>query len=191
LLLRTLCTALVSFALGACQHRPLSDEPTEPSVPVPTDAATDAGGGDASLAACAARAAGACDDDVCVFGCCMGSGNPGGGCAGCCQRRPCEAIPVASCPTDTCQVMIDCAGNPACTYRFEGSRPACGTLSDYGQDVECCPGLVKRCGKARADGSCDSATGGYNSFPWCLPCGDGVCDSIFENPCSCPEDCKH
>jgi hypothetical protein len=182
----SLCIALLSSTLGACHHRALTNDEDA----APPDA-THVGGDFGRLIAYCTNDGGACPDDLCVFGCCPGgSNNPGAGCAGCCQPKPCSAIPAAQCPNDACQIMIDCAGNRACTYQFSASPPACGSLSYYGQDVDCCPGLVKRCGQAQADGSCDPAAGGYNSFPWCLPCGDGVCDSTYENPCSCPEDCK-
>ena len=128
---------------------------------------------------------------MCVFGCCNGSsGGPGAGCAGCCQPKPCDDIPADKCPLDVCQVMTNCSGQSACTYRFSGTPPACGALSYYGQDVACCPGLQTRCGATGANGACDATAGGYNGFPWCLPCGDGVCEPSFENACNCPEDCR-
>ncbi len=159
---------------------------TAPADAAPTETAGSTNG---LVMYCSARMnAGGCDDALCALGCCGGPNQ--GGCAACCLPRPCTAISANKCPTDSCQIMIDCAGNQACTNLFNGSRPSCGALSYYGQDVACCPGLVKRCGRANVNGMCDSASGGYNGFPQCIACGDGACDPVHETACNCPEDCR-
>ena len=72
-----------------------------------------------------------------------------------------------------------------------GERAKCGDLAYAGQDVDCCPGLVRRCGVEFFDGSCDmEGKNSIYSLPICVPCGDGVCGN-FENRCNCPEDCKN
>jgi hypothetical protein len=130
---------------------------------------------------------GNCPTDRCET-CCGGDGT-GVGCAAACCEKMCTAFQAENCPQDYCTIMINCEGKEVCYNKLSGEIPTCGPASYYGQDVECCEGLVKRCGIVLPDGSCDTAQGGYQDFPWCLPCGNGICDQ-FENKCSCPEDCK-
>ena len=122
-----------------------------------------------------------CPLDYCEFRCAE---------PGCfCVRRDCWDFDDSSCPSDLCQVMTDCSGAKRCTNLFTEPPPACGNATYYGQEVGCCPGLVKVCGAADpVSGVCATDRGGYNDFPWCMPCGNGACDR-FETHCSCPADC--
>jgi len=106
----------------------------------------------------------------------------------CCEKS-CQDFQAENCPQDYCRIMINCEGKEVCYNKLPGEIPTCGPISYYGQDVACCEGLVKRCGIVLSDGSCDTTKGGYQDLPWCLPCGNGICDQ-FENKCNCPEDCK-
>jgi hypothetical protein len=127
-----------------------------------------------------------CPTDRCET-CCGGDGT-GFGCAAACCEKMCTTFQAENCPQDYCTIMINCEGKEICYNKLSEEIPTCGPASYYGQDVACCEGLVKRCGIVSSDGSCDITKGGYQDFPWCLPCGNGVCDQ-FENKCSCPEDC--
>lgn len=107
-----------------------------------------------------------------------------------CLPKDCKAIQAKDCPLEHCAVMTDCSDNKICHYQMAGEKPACGDLSYGGQEVECCPGLVKRCGLQFLEGHCDME--GKNSIyniPICIPCGDGICGQ-FEDRCNCPEDCR-
>lgn len=132
---------------------------------------------------------GKCPEDKCEIGC--GSGGPFdvGGCPIACNPKPCVAFDFDNCPLESCHIMTDCKGKEICYYKLSGEPPECGGTSYYGQDVACCEGLIKRCGRVLEDGSCDTNSGGYNNLPHCIPCGNKICDQ-FENRCSCPEDCQ-
>jgi hypothetical protein len=85
----------------------------------------------------------------------------------------CHRISVEECPIDRCAVMTNCRGQQICYFKMI-DPPVCGNLSYAGQDVPCCPGMVRRCGMAFLDMSCDLH--GDNSeyhLPICIPCGDG------------------
>jgi len=100
----------------------------------------------------------------------------------------CDQITADQCPEERCAVMKNCRGEDICYFKMI-DPPACGDLSYAGQDVPCCPGLVRRCGVAFLDMTCDMF--GDDSpyhLPICIPCGDGICGN-FENVCNCPEDC--
>ena len=132
---------------------------------------------------------GKCPEDKCAIGC--GGDDPSdvGGCPVGCDRKSCTAFEAENCPLESCQIMTNCKGEEVCYSQFSVGPPECGGIGSYTQDVACCEGLVKRCGIVLKDGSCDTNSGGYNNFPQCIPCGNGICDQ-FENKCSCPEDCK-
>jgi len=57
---------------------------------------------------------------------------------------------------------------------------------------KCCPGLVsiqkKQPPTNKGRGTCGMIMGGPNAI--CSPCGNGVCDSQYEDYCNCPKDCK-
>lgn len=57
---------------------------------------------------------------------------------------------------------------------------------------KCCEGLKSGAGlstaKINSEGECDFAVG---SFGTCIACGDGKCDSQYENVCNCEKDCKN
>lgn len=130
---------------------------------------------------------GTCPNDVCVFDCLQGVIFEG--CKKWCEPKPCFEIEAENCPEDFCQVVTGCEGKDVCFPLNDYVPPKCGGLAYSGADVECCPGLVKRCGIEFFDGSCDMV-GKYSmdSIPMCIPCGNGVCNQ-FENACNCPEDC--
>ncbi|MFC2154193.1 hypothetical protein ACFLRC_01770 [Candidatus Altiarchaeota archaeon] len=58
----------------------------------------------------------------------------------------------------------------------------------YGsKDKICCEGLVLRGTINSYKADCGMLDGGGNL---CIACGDGTCDSTYENYCNCPEDCE-
>ena len=101
----------------------------------------------------------------------------------------CQSLSADECPGDRCDVRTNCAGERVCDVQHSAPALACGSIGSYGDSVECCPGLSRRCGSIAPDGSCDAAVS-WNpwAYPECLPCGDGICQRA-ENRCSCPEDC--
>lgn len=107
-----------------------------------------------------------------------------------CLPKPCETFGASHCPTQFCRVLETCSKDKICRPKIDPALiPACGDITYNGQDVECCPGLVKRCGFDYLDGSCNMD--GKNSpyeLPLCIACGDGRCTN-FENHCNCPQDC--
>ena len=129
-----------------------------------------------------------CPTDVCQLTCMDGSQKKE--CPLVCVPLPCAKISTTNCPKQFCEIMTDCAKQKVCQPKMaEANIPACGGLAFNGQSVECCSGLVKRCGFDYLDGTCnmEGKNTAYN-LPICIPCGDGVC-SNFENHCNCPEDC--
>ena len=127
---------------------------------------------------------GECPEDKCKnFGGCPGEDD-------CyhCVAKGCYDFQKESCPSEFCQIMINCKGESICETKSYGSPPKCGHISYHGQDVACCAGLVKKCVIELKGGACDS-NGYFNSYPQCIPCGNKVCDMPFENKCNCPEDC--
>lgn len=57
---------------------------------------------------------------------------------------------------------------------------------------ECCTGLVKIADKQPLT-NINSDVCGYTegvAYNLCSPCGNGNCDSLYEDRCNCPEDCK-
>jgi len=106
-----------------------------------------------------------------------------------CMPVPCPDIPAADCPEEFCAVMVDCSDQKICHYQMSGDKTECGDVAYAGQDVDCCPGLVRRCGYEFIDGTCDmQGQGSVYNLPICIPCGNGICDN-FEDRCNCPEDC--
>jgi len=80
---------------------------------------------------------------------------------------------------------LDCSigGEPINPLELRGE-------TDYNN--ECCEGFTEvRNYEINEDGECEILIG--SPYLWCVPCGNGVCDkfeSIEENKCNCPEDCK-
>ena len=107
---------------------------------------------------------------------------------GCVPKR-CDQFVGGQCPLGRCQVMVNCAGNEVCRAPSSDNGEDCGGMGYLAQKVECCEGLIHRCGKVISDGSCNMNSSGYGSFPKCLPCGNDICDEPHENKCNCPEDC--
>jgi len=106
-----------------------------------------------------------------------------------CQPKDCIDIDAEHCPLEHCRLLDGCNQKKVCYHKNIEEPSECGDLS-YSGDLECCEGLVKRCGIEFFDRTCDMK--GENSVygvPICIPCGDGKCTQ-FENACNCPEDCK-
>ena len=123
------------------------------------------------------------DSSQCMVGCC--GGGAGAGCAACCYDAPCSAIPVEDCPAGRCELVRGCNGEVLCRRATGGAEPQCGRAGAV--SAPCCEGLLETCFVTNPDGTCGEETG-YDSVPFCIDCGDGVCE-IGENPCNCPEDC--
>ncbi len=130
---------------------------------------------------------GECPENICKLSC---AGNEDKkDCQPACLPEDCTVITADQCPSQYCVVMDDCAGEKICHYPMGGEPAECGDLAYAGQNVECCEGLVRRCGIEFLEGICEmeGKRSVYN-LPICIPCGDGICGQ-FENRCSCPEDC--
>lgn len=111
------------------------------------------------------------------------------GCQQTCKPKPCFQIDAEHCPLEFCDVVEGCGEISRCYPRIRRGEGLCGDLAYPGQDIECCSGMIRRCGVEFFDGTCDMI--GKNSVygvPVCLPCGNGICNQ-FENSCNCPEDC--
>ncbi len=107
-----------------------------------------------------------------------------------CFPKSCLELSVDDCPEDSCQIMDGCSGKKVCYYKVQPAG-GCGGLAYTGQDVQCCEGMVKRCGVEFFDGTCDmKGSNSVDSVAACLPCGNGICNQ-FENSCNCPEDCNN
>lgn len=193
-----LCTALMYWRKQ--QYAPATDASTQDAEGIEAgqaDAAAqreagraDAGQSEAgqhvlSTAICETSSMTACPTDLCRVGCCPYSRGRGDGCSGCCMPKTCNEFDPEHCPIE-CAVLDGCDGHPICRPKVQ-TPPACGGAGYYG--VACCEGLMSRCGKANADGSCDPTAGGYQGMPYCLSCGDGTCETSVENHCNCPDDC--
>jgi len=67
-----------------------------------------------------------------------------------------------------------------------------GKTNDKLENKECCPGLKaideKQTVVLRSPDICARNVGVSNTI--CSPCGNGICDSQYEDYCNCPEDCK-
>lgn len=129
---------------------------------------------------------GKCPLEICDYGCFALAED---GCRMACKDKACVFIKNQFCPSDRCQIFKSCEGNEICYFKMKSEPPACGEIGYNGQEVECCAGLIKRCGVEMLDGSCNML--GQNSIyavPSCIPCGNRICDQ-FENKCNCPEDC--
>lgn len=137
---------------------------------------------------------GECLESICFFGC------PDGimylGCKKECLAKPCLQISAGKCPLHRCQLLVSCEAKEdegeekkICFDQLLIEPSECGGLAYAGQ-LECCPGMEKRCGVEFFDGSCDmEAKNSVYVVPICLPCGNGICNQ-FENRCNCPEDCE-
>jgi len=116
------------------------------------------------------------------------------------QQSP-DCIPVN--PAETgCVDAIDCEGFPhamcvgqwscmggQCVWECE---PECVDEGEIGSSMmtpmECCPGL-EMISVATWDpelGLCGMATDIF----LCSKCGNGTCETDWENPCNCPDDCE-
>jgi len=132
---------------------------------------------------------GKCPENICELTC--AKDKKGGACASkVCLPVECPKIDADHCPAQFCQKMVNCSDDEICNYPMVGEKAQCGDLAYAGQDVDCCRGLVRRCGIQFIDGSCDmEGKDSVYELPICIPCGDGVCGQ-FENRCNCPEDCS-
>lgn len=133
------------------------------------------------------KAKGECPKDICETKCeILKQGEP---CQNLCLPKPCPEIGRKECPEKFCTVMENCSKEKICHYQMTGEPARCGDLSYAGQDVECCQGLIRRCGVEFLDGTCDmEGKNSVDNLPICIPCGNGICNQ-FENRCNCPEDC--
>ncbi len=128
-----------------------------------------------------------CREELCQTRCYGGLDYPG--CDIECYGKDCAAIVVNQCPSPTCQIVKGCDGRKRCLPDDYAEGDTCGVLGYVGDKLECCEGLVKKCGIPLFDGSCDEAPErSIYAAPMCLPCGNGKCD-VLENRCNCPEDC--
>jgi hypothetical protein len=129
-----------------------------------------------------------CPEEICQMRCREGF-DAGAACAPACLPNECPDIDAQHCPLKFCAVMTNCSEETICHFPMVGEKIPCGDLAYAGQDVECCDGLVRRCGYEFLDGTCDmQGRNSVYSLPICVPCGDGVCNQ-FEDRCNCPEDC--
>ncbi len=105
-----------------------------------------------------------------------------------CIPKDCLEISAEHCPLQSCRLLKGCEGQDVCYYLADIEEPTCGTMGYVGP-VECCEGLVKRCGSEFFDGTCDMiGKDSIYSVPICIACGNGMCNQ-FEDGCNCPEDC--
>lgn len=77
-----------------------------------------------------------------------------------------------------------------CGSEYVKELPCQGKGQELSPGYKCCQGLVSGAAlnsTKYVNGVCDYAVGGWSV---CLPCGDGFCDSMHENYCNCPADCK-
>lgn len=139
---------------------------------------------------------GECPENHCEIDCWCGPNNGSDmfGCApGCCQKS-CSDYSAENCPTGDCDLWKNCSGEYICHDGPSLGSLECGVMGFYSQNLDCCDGFIRRCGKENRDGTCDMEEKIENyPFPKCIPCGDGICENTgghSENKCNCPEDCK-
>jgi len=133
---------------------------------------------------------GKCPENLCRMDCLNKLDPQSEQCDKICVPRRCPNIPIDQCPLEFCAVMVNCSHEKICHFKMAGGQADCGDTAYAGQDVACCPGLVRRCGIEFIDGTCDmeAKQDPMYSLPICIPCGNGICEN-FENRCNCPEDC--
>jgi len=132
---------------------------------------------------CSGKSEGPCDPVYCEPACSSSSSNNAGNCIPVCSQKPCEKLPVDKCPSGLCMLRQTCNG-VGCAKALNEPPLACGPHGYSGVLVNCCAGLVRRCGSDQGDGTCNHSKGPV----MCLTCGNGQCESL-ENTCNCPEDC--
>lgn len=130
---------------------------------------------------------GQCPDTLCKPRCYGGIDYPE--CDIECFGKECTLINPSMCPKPTCQLVRGCNDVSLCLPDETPDGQQCGDLGYVGDGLKCCDGLQKRCGIPLYDGTCDQAPQrSIYAAPMCLPCGNGICDTL-ENRCNCPEDC--
>ena len=130
---------------------------------------------------------GFCPQHLCMEKCFAGLEYPG--CETECVPRSCRDISLQDCPQPECQIIKGCDDKPQCFERVESHQSTCGTSGYIGDGLPCCEGFIKRCGFPSFDDTCERAPqNSYYSAPMCIPCGNGICETL-ENACNCPEDC--
>ena len=132
---------------------------------------------------CSGKREGPCDPVYCEPACSSSSSNDTATCIPVCSQKACEKLPVDKCPSGLCILRQTCSG-VGCAQALNEPPLVCGPHGYLGTLVECCAGLVRRCGLDQGDGTCKHS----NGYVMCLTCGNGECDSL-ENSCNCPEDC--
>lgn len=86
------------------------------------------------------------------------------------------------------------AANPAAKCLKAGEsdyRGGVPSKGDFEKLAPCCSGLVEAQGvdvSPLVNGECSPMGGAYGYA--CIPCGNGKCETKFENKCNCPKDCK-
>lgn len=105
-------------------------------------------------------------------------------------RQPANPAPLAV-PTPSVQQPAP-AGNNCVKLGEIGPNGSLGP-NDPNKGKACCEGLAAK-SLARCVFVSKTPGGGCTFFEGCastcLACGDGKCDSKYENRCNCPEDCK-
>jgi len=130
-----------------------------------------------------------CPQDLCRLQCVPWKNKPNI-CIMQCLPKPCIEIDAAICPLSRCEILKGCGGVDVCYYRVKKDALHCGRIGYVGQEVDCCEGMVRRCGIEFFDHTCDmTGENSIYSIPACIPCGNGICNQ-FENACNCPEDCS-
>jgi hypothetical protein len=110
------------------------------------------------------------------------------GCKMTCAAKDCFELSAEECPDDSCQIIKGCGDKDICYYKLKKEPDNCGDIA-YSGKMECCAGMIKRCGIENYDGTCDmEPQNSVYSAPLCIRCGNGYCNQ-FENKCNCPEDC--
>ncbi len=92
-----------------------------------------------------------------------------------------------SCEADEYDVGSNfCAQSGPCCLPYVDDCAGPGeTVGIYPGAPTCCAGLDSLSGASMVDGQCLPMVGAVT----CSPCGNGVCEPIWENECNCAEDC--
>ena len=105
--------------------------------------------------------------------------------------RTCFSVPsgISKCINNKCELLFDFE-EENCAKSGESANPE--ELKGKAKYFDnCCSGLKKlKAYNINDNGECEEIIG--NPFPTCMPCGNGVCESIDgfkENKCNCLEDC--
>jgi len=110
------------------------------------------------------------------------------------KKKPSEKICKDLCGDGICQEVVCMAVGCPCPETAESCpedckkvKKECGKEGQLPVNGVCCEGLVKK-GDAKINKKTEECL--YMRHLICLKCGDGECNSKYENKCNCPEDCK-